>query len=149
MGHEPHDVPGAVADAGHVSRGAVRVRAVDVAEDDLALAFELFEQRVRGEEAALTVLDRDHEPVSNRAARKRRDVAALYLHLDVLTDEGKALVGAESAGQQPRLAEDLEAVANPEYRTPSCRELGHGVHRGRQSCDGATAEVVAVREPAR
>src|SRR5262249_19261599 len=53
---------------------------------------------------------------------------------------------AQHAWEQAGLAEDLEAVADPEDVTAMGRELGHGAHRGREACDRAGAQVVAVRE---
>ena len=47
------------------------------------------------------------------------------------------------------LAEDLEAVADPQHQAPAGGELDHRVHRRREAGDGAGPEVVAVGEPAR
>ena len=60
----------------------------------------------------------------------------------------QARVAGQRSGQQVRLAQDLEAVADAEHRQPRLRggrELGH--HRGEPG-DGAAAQVVAVGEAA-
>jgi hypothetical protein len=66
-----------------------------------------------------------------------------------VADELELAVGPEHAGQEPRLAEDLEAVADTEHGSSVCGERAHRLHHGRDTGDRAAAEVVAVREPAR
>ena len=58
------------------------------------------------------------------------------------------LVEQQRAGEQARLAEDLEAVADAEYRAARGGELAHRLHRRREAGDRAGAQVVAVGEAA-
>ena len=51
-------------------------------------------------------------------------------------------------GKQPGLAEDLEAVADPEHRPAVGGERGDGSHHRREARDRSAAQVVAVREAA-
>ena len=64
----------------------------------------------------------------------------------VAADEVAVVVADQSAGQQVRFDEDLEAVADAEHRHPGIGgrdDLGHDRRAGR---DGAAAQVVAVAE---
>ena len=56
--------------------------------------------------------------------------------------------GLQRAGQEPCLAKNLEAVADPEYQPSGGCELGDGMHGRREARDRAAAEVVAVGEAA-
>jgi hypothetical protein len=71
-----------------------------------------------------------------------------HLEVDLAADEAQAGVGQERPGQQARLAQDLEAVADPEHRTALARERDDGLHHRREARDRADAKVVAVGEAA-
>src|SRR4029077_17802395 len=58
----------------------------------------------------------------------------------------QSLVGQQGPGQQARLAEDLEAVADAENRTTIGREASDGLHRRREPRDRPCAEIVAIGE---
>src|SRR5687767_6317789 len=118
MRHQPEDVAALVRDAGDGSRGSVRVVAV-VAQDDLAVRLELVEQLVIRVEAALSVLDRDDEPLADSAPAGEGRVRPLDADRDVPADESQRLVRAQRSRQQAGFAEDLEAIADPEDETPS------------------------------
>ena len=58
-------------------------------------------------------------------------------------------VGPQSAGQQPRLAENLKSVADANDRAPGLGEGVQGVHHRREAGHGAGPQVVPVGEAAR
>ena len=58
------------------------------------------------------------------------------------------VVADQRAGEQVRLAEDLEAVADAEDRQAALCGGDQGVHHGCEPGDRAAAEVVAVGEAA-
>ena len=60
----------------------------------------------------------------------------------------RSVVGQQRAGQQARLAQDLEAVADAEHRAAVGGELGDRLHHRREAGDRAGAQVVAVGEAA-
>ena len=60
----------------------------------------------------------------------------------------ESAVAHERPGQETRLAEDLESVANAENRRAAARGLAHGRHDGGVAGDGAAAQVVAEGKPA-
>jgi hypothetical protein len=145
--HQPEHVARRVRDAGDVARRAVEVVPGRVAQRDLAVGLELVEHRIGRPVAAGRVLARDRQripdPPQPRGPRVR------HLQLDLPADEAQRDVREQRAGQQPRLAEHLEAVADPEHQPAVAREaldLGH--HRG-EARDRPDPEVVAVGEAAR
>ena len=70
------------------------------------------------------------------------------VELDLAEGEAQVGVGQQRAGQQMRLAEHLEAVADPQHEPAVAGELDHRLHRGREAGDRAGAQVVAVGEAA-
>ena len=68
--------------------------------------------------------------------------------VDLAADEAQVLVEQQGAGEQARLAEDLEAVADAEHRAARGGELGDRLHRRREAGDRAGPQVVAVGEAA-
>ena len=62
--------------------------------------------------------------------------------------ELEAVVAHKGAGQQVRLAQNLEAVADADDGLASLGVSPHSFHHGRESGDGAGAQVVAVGEAA-
>ena len=67
----------------------------------------------------------------------------------VAADELAVVVADQRAGQQVGLAEDLEAVADPEHRHAAPGGLDHLGHHRREPADRPAAQVVAVGEAAR
>ena len=148
MRHQADDVAALVADAGDVVERAVGVVARCVAEDDPALGLELGEHLRRGEVAAGRVLDRDREHVAHLAGARPGRAGVDDLDVDLAAEEAEPVVGQQGAGQQTGLAEDLEAVADPEHRAARLGELLDPGHRRSESGDRADPQVVAVGEAA-
>ena len=63
-------------------------------------------------------------------------------------DEAEAAVAHQRAGQQARLAQDLEAVADAEHEAAVGGEAHDAVHDRREARHRAAAQVVAVGEAA-
>src|SRR5205085_6308481 len=145
MRHEAHHVPALVDDARNVMNRAVH--GLVVAEADLTSRLELVVQILVGEPAALAVLHRDDELLVLGASCGERGVRALDAEANVATDERQRFVRSKDAREESCLAEDLEAVTDPEHEPAGVRECCDGRHRRRETRDRATAEVVAVREP--
>src|SRR5204863_1995004 len=66
----------------------------------------------------------------------------------VAVAEVQVPVAGQGAGQQVRLAEDLEAVADAEDRQAVAGRLDDRVHHGGEPGDRAAAQIVPVGEPA-
>src|SRR5207244_6868154 len=104
-----------VDDPRDAGRRAVRVPAV-VAEDDLVPLLEPCEQLLVGIPAALAVLDGDHKPLADAAARREERVRLLDPEGRVAATEPEGDVRQQGAREQSGFAKDLEAVADPEDR---------------------------------
>ena len=91
--------------------------------------------------------------MTRRCRSSQRDVNGRSCPLDaqrrVAADEAQRLVPQQRAGEESRLAEDLESVADPEHEAARRREVAHCRRRRGESRDRAAAEVVPVRESAR
>ena len=74
----------------------------------------------------------------------------LLRHLELELAEGEAPVGVaeQRARQQARLAEDLEAVADPQHQAALVGEGDDRLHRRREAGDRPGPQVVAVGEAA-
>ena len=94
------------------------------------------------------MLDRNRQALPDLAVREERRVRALHTKRHVPADERERLVRAQGPGQEPRFAEDLEAVADAEHEPALSGEVGDRLHRRREARDRAGPEVVAVGEPA-
>ena len=156
MRHQAEDVAAAVADAGDVARGAIRVRlarhaalGVAIAEDDLAVALEVVEHVVVGEVVPLAVRDRGAQHLAGCQLRGERRRGLIRAQADVAADEAEVLVAHQRAGQQPRLGEHLEAVADAEDQAAVRGVAADRLHHRRELRERAGAEVVAVCEAAR
>src|SRR6478609_9048079 len=145
--HEPHDVARLVRDARDVAQRTVGVDA-RVAEGHEALALDAVEGLLVGDVAAVGVLERDDDLLPAAELVGPRRVGVLDRQLLVATDEVLVAVADESAGQQVRLDEHLEAVADAEHGQPLGRGILHLGHDRRERGDGAGAQVVAVAESA-
>jgi len=153
--HQAEHVALAVADARDVVARAVRVRffrrlaaLVAVAEDDAVLALQLFERRVVADVVALAVRDGDAEHAPRLQPVGERRFGRLDADADVVADVVQVAVAYQRAGQKPRLAENLEAVADAEHQAAARGHLLDRRHDGREARQGTRAQVVAVGEAA-
>ncbi len=74
-----------------------------------------------GDVVALAVGDRDVDHLAGIVAAGERRVGALDPQIDVAADEFERRIAHQHAGQQPRLAQDLEAVADAEHQPAAAR----------------------------
>ena len=91
----------------------------------------------------------DRQSVAGSAVAGEGGVGALHQEIHLPAHEAQRLVRKEGTGQQSRLAEHLEAVADPEHRPAGLRVRRDRPHRGREAGDRPGAQVVAVGESAR
>ena len=130
MRHQAQHVLGAVEDAGDVARRAVGVVASSsvavgaaIAERDLAVRLRARSSvSLVGEVIAVVMRDRHAEHLAlSRSWLVNSVWRVSTFRLHVAADELEAGVAHQDAGQQPRLGEDLEAVADAEHRPCPCR----------------------------
>jgi len=90
---------------------------------------------------------------ARRAMNRHMNRAALAslqdADVNLFAVEPHVAIAQHRAGQQARLEQHLEAVADAEHRSAGLCELDHRGHDRRKARDRAGPEVVAVREPAR
>ena len=75
-------------------------------------------------------------------------VGLLHPHPHRPGEEPQPGISHQATRQEPRLAQDLEAVANAEHRAAGARVLGYGAHHPREPGDRAGAQIVSVAEAA-
>ncbi len=64
-------------------------------------------------------------------------------------DELQSLVLEENPREQPRFAQDLKTVTDPQHRAALLGKAPDLAHHGREARDGTRPQVVAMGEPAR
>ena len=74
--------------------------------------------------------DRHADHLPGIVAAGERRIRTLDPQMHVMADELQSRIAHEHAGQQAGLAEDLEAVADPEHQAAAGREIAHRVHHG-------------------
>ena len=89
-----------------------------IAEGDAAFAFEPVQRLVIGEVIAVVMRDRHRDHLARLIARGEDGLAVLDAQIHVLAVEFERLVAQQRARQQPRLGQDLEAVADAEHGVP-------------------------------
>src|SRR5712692_9593642 len=156
MRHEAEHVALRTHDARDVLERAVRIRRPRdapvghcVAEDHLVPRPELTQRFGVRVVLALAVGDRHREHLPGPEPPRERRLDVVHDEVGGLAAVLQALVARERPRQEPRLAEDLEAVARAEDRAAPRDELAERLDDRRAPGDGARAEIVAVREPAR
>src|SRR5690606_24511981 len=145
--HQPDHPPVVGGDARDVGHGTVGV-AARVPEHHPVLGLELFQGGGVGDVAALPRLERHEQLLPDREPARPRRGGGLDAQPLVAADEVQPGVAHERARQQPRLAGDLEAVADAEDRGAPAGRRDDLRHDRRDARDGACAQVVAVGEPA-
>ena len=156
VGHEAEDVAARVADARDVLERSVRVArvrdhalGVAVTEQDLAVGGQLGQGRFVGGVIAFAVGDGDVQHLARLGGAEERVIGRADPQEAVLADEMERTVADERAGQEPRLGQHLEAVADADQEPAVIGIIAHGFHNGRKPGDGTAAEVIAVGEAAR
>jgi hypothetical protein len=67
----------------------------------------------------------------------------------MLAMEFQIAISEHGAWEQPRFKKDLKTVANAKHWSARRGEAPHRVHHGREPRDGASAQVIPMREAAR
>ena len=119
MRHQAADVAFLVADSRDIVLRAVRVgrlgcapARIAVAEQHATFTFEMVENGIFSKIAALTVGDGKTQDSSVPGGIRERTVMSLDTDMNVFANEVKPSIANERAWQKPRLAQDLEAIAN-------------------------------------
>src|SRR4029453_7683562 len=155
VGHQPQHGPLLVDKARDVCQRAVRIGVLGepavllaVAEDDLALLAQAPERRAVAVVLPLAVRDRHLEHLGRPHGPGERSIRVLGAEVHVLAAVLEGLVAGERARQQPRLTEDLEAIARAEHGATARDELRERLHHRRAARHRARAQIVPVGEAA-
>src|SRR5829696_2815109 len=146
MRHDADDVAALVADASDIVRRAVGV--LEVAQHDAPFFFQLRERLRIGEVVPLVVGDGEYQLFAGITARRPWRVDRFDANSHTIADKAHMRISEQSARQEVRLGQDLEAVTDAEYRTALLRELFEGAHDVREAGDRAGSEVITVGEAA-
>src|SRR5690606_2338205 len=134
-------------DRGDVAHRTVRVGA-GVPRHYPAGRLELVQGGLVGDVPTLPALERDDDLLVDVVAGGPGGVAGLDPQPHVPVAEVQVCVAGEGPGQQVRLAQDLEAVADAEHRQAGFGGVGERLHHRGEPGDGAAPQVVAVGEAA-
>ena len=156
MGHEAEDIPAVAADAGDVLERTVRVglrrdipRGITIADQDLVVGIELLQGLRIGKVVPLAMGDRDVQNLSLMEHGGEGSVRVLDTQVKALAAEEKSVVAHQRAGQKPRFAENLEAIADAEHQDAGISRKTDSPHDRREPGDRSAAEVIAIGEAAR
>src|SRR5262245_19548129 len=155
MGHQAQHGPFLVDEARDVLERAVGVGVLGetavllaVAEHDLALLAQAPQGGPIAVVLSLAVRDRHLEDLGRAHGAGEGRIRVLRAEVHVLTAVLEGLVAGERARQEPRLAEDLKAVARAEHEATARDELGQRLHHRRAARYCARPEIVSVGEAA-
>src|SRR5438105_7802853 len=148
MRHDPHHVAAGVAYAGDIVHRPVRI-VCDVAQHDLTVGHELGRRLSVGDIAAVAVRDRQRQLFALLVTAGEGRVRRLDPYADRSRQKLETGVAHQRAGEQSRLAQDLEPVADAEYPTARARVRRDGTEHRREPSDGPGAKIIAVAEATR
>src|SRR6266446_9945197 len=153
MGHHSQYIASGTADAGDIFERSVGIRLlcdfalrVRVPADDAVVALQFGERRLIAKIIAFHVADGDGQYLAFAARVRKRGLVVFDSHLHRFADIFQSDVAHQRSGQQSRLTQNLEAVADAEDQSAAVGELTDRFHHGRELSDGASAEVVAEGE---
>src|SRR5216683_2484618 len=155
MRHQAEHVEAIVGDARDRTHRAVGIRGlrlsairVDITQQHLPPVLHLTQFLFGRDVASLAMLDRKFQDFARTRGASEWCAGIIDPHRHVIADEGERAVTGERAGQQMRLAQDLKAVANPDYESALGGESRYALHDWREARDRAASKVVAVAEAA-
>ena len=93
--------------------------------------------------------DRDVHEIAFGVRRREGRARVLDPETHVVAAEAQVSVADQRAGQEVRLAQHLEPVADPQREPPAAREVDHLAHDRAEAGDRPGPQVVPVGEPAR
>ena len=119
-----------------------------VSKHNLLVAVQLGESCFVAEIVAFHVADGDGQHFALMAGAGKRSFRVLDPYLDRFADVLQPDIAHQGSGQQAGLAQNLEAIANPQHQSAAGGELPHRFHHRREFGDGAGAQIVAIGESA-
>src|SRR5712692_10271436 len=135
MRHQSGDVALAVADSSDIVNCAVGIAGVvvgtagsGVTENHLAVLLEISKSNFITVVVAVRMRDVNLEDLALLRGVRERRVRLLDADVHVAADKAQATIAHHGAGEQARLAENLEAVADAQNDAPTLGEFLDGFH---------------------
>src|SRR6266566_3940359 len=145
MRHDPHHIAAGVAYAGDIVHRSIRV-VCDIAQHNLAVGLELGRGLRISDVAAIAVRDRQRELLATLVAPGERRVCRVDTHLYRPGQKLEPGIPHQRAGQEPRLAQNLEPIADAEDGTARARMGGHRAQHRRKARDGPGGKIITIAE---
>jgi hypothetical protein len=108
----------------------------------------LLERRCIAEIISLHVRDGHLEQLAAPGRTREGSIRTLDSNMDLAAEEAQTLVAQHRARQQPRLEQNLKAVADTEHEPAGAREALDCAHHRRKTRNRAGAQIVAERKSA-
>ena len=122
---------------------------VAIPERNAPLRFDSAHRVIVGDEVSLAVGDGEFDHLARGVAAGERRLRVLDPDMLHFADKAELSVAHQHSGQKAGLAQDLEAVADPEHEAAARGMAGDSPHDRRSRGDRAAAQIVAVGESAR
>src|SRR6266511_338690 len=148
MRHDPHHIAAGVAYAGDLVHRPVRVVS-DVAQHNQAVGLELGRGLRISDVAAIAVRDRQRQLLATLVTPCERRVCRLDTDLYRPRQKLEPGIAHQRAGQEARLAQNLEPIADAEDGTARARVRGDRAQHRRKPGDGPGAKIITIAEAAR
>jgi hypothetical protein len=146
VGHQAEHIAGRVDDTGDIAR-----RAIDrfgIAEHHPALALQPVERFGIGDIVAVVMRHRDPHDLAGVIAAGEDRLRRFDRQRNVAADEIETRVAHQRAGQQPRLGQHLETVADAEHGAALAGGGNDRRHHRRPRAHRAGTQIVAIGKPA-
>src|SRR4030095_8550262 len=156
MRHQAKYVSLAIADAGDIFNGTIRIRfgnnppvRVGIAQNHLPIGVKLPQRlRVR-EETAFAMRDWHAEKRAFLAAMCEWRVDHFYAHCHHVADESQGTVSHECPGQKAGFAQYLEPIARTEHQLAVMRVADYRAHYWREASNRAATKIIPISESTR
>ena len=156
MRHEPGDIASFVANSRDIIERAVWVGlfsgfavGINITPEDLVVCPQPGQRLFIGKIAPFTVSDGHAQQfIRGNLICKRRTCRGCFQE-NVFAAELKRAIANQRTGEQPRLTQDLETIANSQHGPAIGRERLHCFHHWTESGDGSSAQIIAITKPAR
>lgn len=156
MRHQPKHISTAVADARDIVPRAVGIgavcdisRLVAITKNNPVFALKLVESLIVTDIVSLGMRDWKPEYGSTFHFIGEWSIGSFHANKNVFTNEVQVPVADQSSGKQSGFTKNLEPVANAQDESAAFGKLLNRIHHRREAGECASAQVIAVRKPAR
>ncbi|HEY5744156.1 MAG TPA: hypothetical protein VIS99_16645, partial [Terrimicrobiaceae bacterium] len=152
--HQTEDIALFIADAGDIVPRSIRVRSlrgappgVAIAQQDTTFELKAVEDLIGGKVTTFSMCDRKTKNGPVPGGISKRTIMSFDTNVNMFANKVESAVSNQGAGEQTRLAQYLEAVANADHRAARGGEASYRTHDGREASNCSTAEIISVGKP--